>query len=242
MTEGKAPQWRCAACGVEAASCRWACSGCGVEGAWIWVGVGRGAVRAGEAASALEPVGFGGGVEESRALGGGFPRSTVTVIWGGPGVGKTTIASRFGVGLARRLERELLVVSWESAREVTALAMVRGGAASALVTEREDWETEANELGAGVVVVDSVSVGAGSEEVRRASAWAGSTGGVVLATCQVTSKDEIRGGPGVEHYADCSVRLTRGAAAGLVDGVVGKCRWAVGGSFGVSLVSGRSPR
>jgi DNA repair protein RadA/Sms len=170
---------------------------------------------------ALTPSGVG---ELDRVLGGGFVAGSTTLLYGEPGVGKSTLALAVLRQMAAEKRRVLLIAAEESdsqvARRARRLGDVPEGLAIATTTsvagavqliERESY---------ALVVVDSVSamsddaltsVVGSLPQVRHAAerlcSVAKSSGTALLLIGHVTKDGELAGPRALEHLVDTVLRI-----------------------------------
>ncbi len=218
----------CSSCGVVAA--RWAgrCGGCGE---WNTLVAGAGAraaaptptpLRDAERADApARPTGVG---ELDRVLGGGLVDGSSTLLYGEPGVGKSTLALMALRARARAGDVVVLVAAEESpaqvARRARRLGELPAGLEVIATTDVDAAEAMVWERRASLVVVDSVSAmsaasvaaGAGSvPQVRHAAerlcAAARSTGTAIVLVGHVTKDGDLAGPRTLEHLVDSVVRI-----------------------------------
>ncbi|MGH9091847.1 MAG: DNA repair protein RadA, partial [Acidimicrobiales bacterium] len=227
--------YRCTACGAAAA--RWAgrCPGCG---AWNALearedGPGRAGGGAGPVAgpvavplAEIDPDGCRpastGVAELDRVLSGGLLAGSVTLLYGEPGVGKSTLLLQVLAAVARRGRPVLLVSAEESARQVRHRAERLGPLPAQLMVLAtagvEEVEEAVAALDPALVVVDSVqtlvardvpgvpgSVGQVRACVDRLARTAKALGTATVLVGHVT-KDGAPAGPrALEHLVDTVV-------------------------------------
>lgn len=155
-------------------------------------------------------------------LGGGLAPASLILLWGEPGLGKSTLALQVAAGCARR--RVTLYVAGEEpvARiktRATRLGLDLGGRLWSIETRALD-EVEAAATGASVAIVDSIQAltaatvagragshtqalecGARLEQLARTRAMA------VVVTCHVGKEGDIAGPKALEHLADVVIEL-----------------------------------
>lgn len=167
----------------------------------------------------------GTGIAElDRVLGGGFVAGSTTLLFGEPGVGKSTLALAVLREWARAGREVLLVAAEESAVQVAGRARRLGDVPEGLQVTTTTRVDEAESLiragGHALVVVDSVSamsdaalagaVGSVSQ-VRQAAerlcAAAKSTGTALVLVGHVTKDGELAGPRALEHVVDTVVRI-----------------------------------
>ena len=172
-------------------------------------------------ASAPTPSGLG---EWDRVLGGGFVAGSTTLLFGEPGVGKSTLALVISRELARRGATVLLLASEESAVQVARRARRLGviptgldvattsdvGVAEALVRERPRTLCVVDSISA--MSDDSVASVVGSVAqlrlvAERLCAVARSTDTALLLIGHVTKDGELAGPRALEHLVDTVVRI-----------------------------------
>ncbi len=224
-------QYRCRDCG--SVSPRWA-GRCGHCGEWNSLEEeARPALAAAAAArrSAAEPVALGsvadgrlnpiptGVAELDRVLGGGLVPSSVTLIAGEPGIGKSTLLLQMAGGMARRGLRSLLVCAEESPAQV-GLRAARLGIADDGIWIVGDTDLAAIRsavagLRPDVLVVDSIqtisdpdggglpgSVGAVRACASALTDDAKAGGPAVVLVGHVTKEGSIAGPRVLEHVVD----------------------------------------
>ena len=233
-------EWLCSACGREFPTLPPSmCPGCGVIGAFSRAD-GAGELGGGGAAPLrslaeraptlrIIPTGL---APVDRLLG-GFPPGTATTIYGARGTGKSTIALQIAGGLAERFRSTALVVCPEMSGELlrrTAGRVTVGLGRLYPSAEPGEWEAEANELGARVLLIDSVSrFPRPVETLHAAIEWARAARGVALLLTHQSRRGKPLGAVALEHDTDCVLRVTlRGKRRTLA--IDGKCRWAALGA------------
>lgn len=193
--------------------------------------------------------------ELDRVLGGGFVPGSTTLLFGEPGIGKSTLALMTLRAHAARGERVLLVAAEESASQVAQRARRLGDVPDGLdVIATSDVAAAAATLLAHpptLCVVDSVSamvddsVGsvAGSvTQVRHAAdilcGIAKQTGTALVLVGHVTKDGELSGPRALEHLVDTVVRVDgdRHGALRLVRAL--KHRFGPTGEVGLLEMSG----
>ncbi|MFZ1061964.1 MAG: ATPase domain-containing protein [Acidimicrobiales bacterium] len=165
------------------------------------------------------------GVDElDRVLGGGFTRGSTTLLFGEPGVGKSTLALMALRERARRGDRVLLVAAEESASQVASRASRLGEVPAALLVAATTNVADAEELIAtrrpGLCVVDSIaamsdpslaSVTGSVPQIRhgaeRLCAVAKSTDTSLVLVGHVTKDGELAGPRTLEHLVDTVIRI-----------------------------------
>jgi len=162
--------------------------------------------------------------ELDRVLGGGFIAGSTTLLFGEPGVGKSTLALMSLRALAQRSVPVLLIAAEESAGQVAQRARRLGEvpeglhvAASTSVDAAEQLVRERRPI---LCVVDSVSamsddslasVTGSVSQVRNAAerlcAVAKETGTILLLVGHVTKDGDLAGPRALEHLVDTVVRI-----------------------------------
>lgn len=223
---GRTPGFVCGDCG--AASARWSgrCGGCGAWNSVAPAGPGAGPAPPASVPvplSSVDPAGASPcptGVDEfDRVLSGGLCPGSVTLLFGEPGVGKSTLVLAVLSGLAGRGERALLVSAEESPSQVRARAARLGAVPDHLLvlagSDLDALEAAAEACAPGVLVVDSVQTvadpaldaPAGSlSQVRRCAerlaARARRCGVAVVLVGHVTKGGDLAGPRALEHLVD----------------------------------------
>ena len=222
----------CRDCGTTTP--RWAgrCPGCG---AWNTLDEERSTIRTRShstlATTSLRDLGEdterlqSSGVDElDRVLGGGFIAGSTTLLFGEPGVGKSTLALMSLRALAQRSVAVLLIAAEESAGQVAQRARRLGevpeGLDVAASTSVDAVEQLLRERRPTLCVVDSVSamsdeslhsVAGSVPQVRHAAerlcAVAKETGTALLLVGHVTKDGELAGPRALEHLVDTVVRI-----------------------------------
>ena len=219
---------------------------CGVVGAWEWSpGTGRAGAPGAEAGGAqrldeLEELPAeripSGDRAVDRVLGGGWGAGESVLLHGPRGSGKSRCSYRWASRTGG------LIVATEMGA-----AMVRHTATSAgadlgrlWISGADGWQQRARELGARVVVIDSVSRWPGSpvEIVQRAAAWGMAAGVVVLLVCHENKRGRERGSAELGHDADTVARVENNRADGTARFRLLKRRLSPLGSCRVELVPG----
>lgn len=166
--------------------------------------------------AAVTPTGVG---ELDRVLGGGLTRSSVTLVAGEPGIGKSTLLLQMLCGLASRGKRGLLVSAEESPAQVrdraARLGALQPGVWVAAQTELPAILDTARRLRPDALVVDSVQmvsdpdVGSVAGTVSQVRACAQSLaeeakrdGPAVVLVGHVTKDGAIAGPRVLEHLVD----------------------------------------
>ncbi|HXC18710.1 MAG TPA: ATPase domain-containing protein [Acidimicrobiales bacterium] len=162
--------------------------------------------------------------ELDRVLGGGFIAGSTTLLFGEPGVGKSTLALMSLRALAERATPVLLIAAEESVAQVAQRARrlgdVPAGLDVAATTNVEAAEQLLRDRRPTLYVVDSISamsddaVGAvaGSvSQIRRAAerlcSVAKETGVALLIVGHVTKDGELAGPRTLEHLVDTVIRI-----------------------------------
>jgi DNA repair protein RadA/Sms len=162
--------------------------------------------------------------ELDRVLGGGFVAGSTTLLYGEPGVGKSTLALMTLRAMALSEADVLLVASEESASQVAQRARrigdVPGGLEVATTTSVQGAEALLKERRRTLCVVDSISAmsdetlssAVGSVPQIRSAAErlctvAKATGSALLIIGHVTKDGELAGPRALEHLVDTVVRI-----------------------------------
>ncbi len=217
----------CAACGARSARWSGRCSGCGgwntleARGAGVPEAAGLPEVTALREAAGLElaltPTGVG---ELDRVLGGGLAAGSSTLIFGEPGVGKSTLALAALAGVG---EGALLVAVEESRTQVARRALRLGvgeGVEVAATTEAAEVAELIATRRPRLCVVDSLSAlsderlgGAPGSlaQVRacaeRLCAAAREASSALVLVGHVTKEGDLAGPRALEHLVDTVVRV-----------------------------------
>jgi len=165
-----------------------------------------------------------GVAELDRVLGGGFIAGSTTLLFGEPGVGKSTLALMSLRALARESVDVLLIAAEESPGQVAQRARRMGevpeGLHVAATTSVEAAQQLLHDRRPTLCVVDSISamsdenlpsVAGSVPQVRNAAerlcAVAKSTGSALLLVGHVTKDGELAGPRALEHLVDTVVRI-----------------------------------
>lgn len=165
-----------------------------------------------------------GVVEFDRVLGGGFVEGSTTLLFGEPGVGKSTLALSVLLELAARGRDVLLIAAEESATQVAQRARRLGAIPETLslatTTSADEAEALLGERPLSLCVVDSVSAmtdpslagAAGSvpqvrQAAERLAAVAKASGTALVMVGHVTKDGELAGPRALEHLVDTVVRV-----------------------------------
>ncbi len=165
-----------------------------------------------------------GVAELDRVLGGGFVPGSTTLLFGEPGIGKSTLALMALRSLALDGATTLLVAAEESAVQVASRARRLGPVPPSLLVAATTDVTRADELVRShvpaLVVVDSVSAMRDEEvtgvvgsvaQVRQAAerlcASAKDVGSALVLVGHVTKDGELSGPRALEHLVDTVVRI-----------------------------------
>lgn len=172
-----------------------------------------------------------------RVLGGGFGAGESVLLHGPRGSGKSRCAYRWASRAGG------LVVALEMGPAMTRHTAASAGAdlGRLWIAGAEGWQQRARELGARVVVIDSVSrwpLGSPVELVQQASAWAESSGIVVLLISHENKKGRERGSAELGHDADTVARIENNRADGTARFRLLKRRLSPLASCRVELVPG----
>lgn len=224
------PLYVCRSCGARAARWQGRCGGCAQWNTLDEVAVvpARAAaplttpLRLVEAAaSAAVPSGV---AELDRVLGGGFVPGSTTLLFGEPGVGKSTLALSVLRAWALAGRDVVLVAAEESASQVARRARRLGAVPEGLhlaTTTRVDEAEELIRAGQrALVVVDSISAMSDASlagavgsvpQVRQAAerlcGAAKAAGTALVLVGHVTKEGELAGPRALEHLVDTVVRI-----------------------------------
>lgn len=171
--------------------------------------------------STLTPSAVG---ELDRVLGGGFVAGSTTLLYGEPGVGKSTLALMALRAMAAQSNDVLLIAAEESAPQVASRARRLGPVPASLevatTTNVQSAEALLRERRRDLCVVDSISamsdealtsvVGSVSQvrhAAERLCAIAKGTGTALLLIGHVTKDGELAGPRALEHLVDTVVRI-----------------------------------
>jgi predicted ATP-dependent serine protease len=193
--------WKCAACGAESEEAEpWVCR-CGIPNAWVpAVCVGGDTPRAVRADrfEVPETDGIEGTAWGELFTGGKFPCPSSLLVYGAAGCGKTRALLRLSADL-----RPTLVVSLEmTVGEMVGLADgLRVPRAGLWIVESPEWESEAERVGARLVVVDSAgAVYRPVTLMRRARDWANAHDAIVAVVGHANSRGRAKGDTGLSHW------------------------------------------
>ncbi len=224
----RVPQYVCTACGARAPKWTGQCATCR---SWNTVGEAVAVpsddtevIRLADAALEDVPAGPTDIAELDRVLGGGLVAGSTTLLFGEPGVGKSTLALAILSNLSRRGTDVLLVASEESAGQVARRARRIGAAAGEIAvvatTEAAVAEEAMRRRRPGLVVVDSVSAlrdeglggAAGSPAQVRAVAErlcqeAKRSSVALVLVGHVTKDGDLAGPRALEHLVDTVLRV-----------------------------------
>jgi len=190
-----------------------------------------------------------GVAEFDRVLGGGLVAGSTTLLYGEPGVGKSTLALALLTSMARAGHGVLLASAEESLAQVARRARRLGDMATGLevaaITHVEQVEALFDRPRA-LVVVDSVSTlrddeggaaGGSVSQVRRVAerlcARAKATGVALVMIGHVTKDGELAGPRALEHLVDSVVRIEGDRRGALRQVRAVKHRFAATGEVGL---------
>ncbi len=247
------PLFVCRECGAHAP--RWVgrCTSCGAWGALEEssshenaYGTSLRALDLVDDDAALTPTGVD---EFDRVLGGGLVAGSTTLLFGEPGVGKSTLALTLLMSLARAGHEVVLASAEESLAQVARRARRLGAVPAHLHVAALSHVEEVERLfesGRRLVVVDSVStlrddegVGAGGSvsQVRRVAerlcARAKTSGVALVMIGHVTKVGELAGPRALEHLVDTVVRIEGDRRGALREVRALKHRFAATGEVGL---------
>jgi DNA repair protein RadA/Sms len=174
-----------------------------------------------ETSAAVHSTGVG---EFDRVLGGGFIAGSTTLLFGEPGVGKSTLALMSLRELAASLTPVLLIAAEESVTQVAQrarrLGVVPEGFDVAATTNVDVAEQLLRERRPTLCVVDSISamsddamasVAGSVPQIRHAAerlcSVAKETGAALLIVGHVTKDGELAGPRALEHLVDTVIRI-----------------------------------
>ena len=242
----------CRDCGAHAPRWLGRCPSCGT-----WGTLDENAQRDGQGSAELSALGLGledaaliptGVAEFDRVLGGGLVAGSTTLLYGEPGVGKSTLALALLTSMARAGHRVLLASAEESLAQVARRARRLGEAANGLEVAALTHVEQVEALFArhlALVVVDSVSTlrddegGAGGTitQVRRVAerlcARAKASGVALVMIGHVTKDGELAGPRALEHLVDSVVRIEGDRRGALRQVRAVKHRFAATGEVGL---------
>jgi DNA repair protein RadA/Sms len=238
-------KWCCIGCGRERVARRMPeeCE-CGMVDSWLR----RESERDTEGAPAavrLDQLGEGARIVRvssgddalDRVLGGGWAKGSSTLVYGGPGAGK----SRLAYGWAAR-HSPVLLVATEMPEPLTAYTLRDLGLDPArfFYGSERGFRRMARRVRARSVVIDSLSEAEGrpSSLLRELRAWASESGGIGWAIAHENTRGRAFGGIKQEHAPDYVVRVS---AQGF-DGArlrVAKSRYCGRGECSLSLAPAR---
>ena len=229
-------QFRCQECGTTAGRWLGKCPGCGAFGTLVEEPVeatGRRTATGRAAPRVLQPLSevraeeaarIPTGVDElDRVLGGGLVPSSLVLVGGEPGVGKSTLLLTALGAIARGGRRAVLVTGEESAAQVKLRAERLGGAATVEILAETELDTICATLERerpAVCVIDSVqtlhaadlgSAPGSVAQVREAAARllrvAKENGVATILVGHVTKDGTVAGPRVLEHLVDCVLQF-----------------------------------
>lgn len=223
-------QYVCRHCGARAPRWQGRCASCAEWNSLDEVSPSAATPKTTVVASALRDVPpehdafvSSGIAEFDRVLGGGFVGGSTTLLYGEPGVGKSTLALMTLCALAQEFD-VLLIAAEESAAQIAQRARRLGDVPGRLdVATTTSVEAAAELLGGrrrGLCVVDSISamsdatmasvVGSVSQvraAAERLCATAKAVGTPLLLIGHVTKDGELAGPRALEHLVDTVIRI-----------------------------------
>lgn len=150
------------------------------------------------------------------AMNGGFVPGSVTVLYGGAGLGKTTLCLKLVDRVTRVLAHPALYCSTEQTREQVKMAAMRAGVAGSRMLVAYETVVEGIERIIGrsrFAVVDSLSNLAQQEPIgpltSRLVELARSRDCALLLVLHETKDGDYNAPRQVEHLVDCMVRLSQ---------------------------------
>ena len=163
-----------------------------------------------------------------RLLAGGFAHGTSTIVYGGPGGGKSSLSLAVAGGLARAFKGGAILDCPEMSRSILEQIATKARAPLECLFRAEtpgDWTRP----GARVLLVDSISRSPRpAETLARGIAWARARHGVGIFIVHQTTSGSAAGGVGIEHDPDCVLFLEFDQEKGTRTLCVDKCRWLPG--------------
>jgi len=181
-----------------------------------------------------------GVVEVDRVLGGGFVSGSVTLVFGPPGVGKSTLLFQVLASVAATGVEVLLASAEESLSQVSGRAARIGAVPENLLAlagpDVVAIEAAIVRHNPALVVVDSIQTVSDDElpgaagslaQVRacvdRLTRLAKSSGVAVVLVGHVTKDGDLAGPRAIEHLVDGLADPMRFAASARASGVIGCC-------------------